>query len=392
MNSKTIDGTHGLDIVFFSQETYPEGGAACNRHLAYVEALAACGHTVRVYAIGREACAYKTPRFEVTGVGVNASNRVLFYLKAFAAMLFLCLGLAKGSGRKSKWVYLGTSGLLLLPITLVARLRGIRTFHERTELPSLMVGASSFNKLDHALYKSLLRQFSGIYVISNRLRDEMKQGLGVAAEVSVVNMIVDLSRFENLTRDFGSSMRTITYCGDLSSPKDGVDILLTAFARFRADGADCTLQLAGSTANEYFRNTLRPLVEQLALVDAVKFLGLVPRQDVPALLASSDLLVLARPNSAQAAYGFPTKLGEYLASRKPVLVTNTGEISSFLSDGHDVFFSEPDDADAFAERMGYIGRNYQHALTVGQNGFTAAREHFSAGSAAKRIETMLMKP
>lgn len=378
-----------MQITFFSQESYPEGGAACNRHLAYIDALAQRGHRVHLYAIGREDSSYAAPGFGVTGVQVRARGRILFHLKAFAAMSSLCLRLARGRELEKKWVYLGTSGLLLLPLAITAKLSGIPIFHERTELPSLMVGAGLVNRLDHALYRSLLRGFRGIYVISQRLAGEMKRQVGPSARVDVVNMIVDLSRFAALPRTDGASLRTLTYCGDLGSPKDGVDILVRAFARARAMGSDCVLKLAGNIDNAYFRNTLKPLIDQLDVGDRVEILGQVRRQDVPPLLASSDLLVLARPTSEQAAYGFPTKLGEYLASRKPVLVTDTGEISLFLDDRRNAFLSAPDDAEAFAERIRYIDQHYQEALQVGRNGYAAAHEHFSAGVAAERIESML---
>ena len=49
------------------------------------------------------------------------------------------------------------------------------------------------------------------------------------------------------------------------------------------------------------------------------------------------MLVLARPDNIQAKGGFPTKLGEYLATGNPVVVTKVGEIPNYLIDGVNAF-------------------------------------------------------
>lgn len=381
-----------MKLIFFSQESYPEGGAACNRHLAYMQGLASRGYDITLYAFGRQAVSYSTPALKVIGVNITARSRVLFHIKSCLAMFLLCLRLNKHATQELRWVYLGTSGLLLLPFMTVARVSGIRTFHERTELPSLMVGAGLFNKLDHTLYKLLLCGFLGIYVISRALQSEMRRLTGAGVKVYVVNMIVDLSRFQNVHEEPNSVLKTITYCGDLSSPKDGVDILIRSFALacVSINESPFILKLAGSTDNEYTQKKLRPLIDELNVSDKIEFLGQVRRQDVPALLSCSDLLVLARPSSEQAAYGFPTKLGEYLASKKPVLVTNTGEISMYLTDGVDVFLVQPNDVEAFAERIVEISRNYKEALRIGCNGYAAAEMYFSVTSAAECLETIFI--
>ena len=51
---------------------------------------------------------------------------------------------------------------------------------------------------------------------------------------------------------------------------------------------------------------------------------------------------MARPDSRQARGGFPTKLGEYLATGKPVCVTKVGEITVYLEDNVSAFLAEPE--------------------------------------------------
>ena len=66
--------------------------------------------------------------------------------------------------------------------------------------------------------------------------------------------------------------------------------------------------------------------------------------------------------------GFPTKLGEYLMSGTPVLLTDVGESSQYFIDEQDMFFAKPDSPIDFAHKIKYIKNNYKKAIEVAQSG------------------------
>jgi glycosyltransferase involved in cell wall biosynthesis len=68
------------------------------------------------------------------------------------------------------------------------------------------------------------------------------------------------------------------------------------------------------------------LIREYRLEGRIQWKGEVPRDQIPAILQHASLLVLPRPESKQAQGGFPTKLGEYLATGNPVCSTRVGEI------------------------------------------------------------------
>lgn len=70
---------------------------------------------------------------------------------------------------------------------------------------------------------------------------------------------------------------------------------------------------------------------------------------MPQMLKNAEALVLDRPNSLQAQYGFPTKLGEYLLTGNPVVVTKVGDIPLYLKDGVSALLSEDRNPKEFAE-------------------------------------------
>ena len=94
----------------------------------------------------------------------------------------------------------------------------------------------------------------------------------------------------------------------------------------------------------------RSRVASLGLAERVEFTGSVERAGLPGLLKEAAAFALPRASGLFSTAGFPTKLGEYLATGKPVVVATTGDIPLYLSDGVDAFFV-PDDTRAFAARL-----------------------------------------
>ena len=104
---------------------------------------------------------------------------------------------------------------------------------------------------------------------------------------------------------------------------------------------------------------------------------------------NANVLALARPDSHQAQGGFPTKLGEYLATGKPVCVTSVGEISDYLKDNISAFIAEPGNVDSFIDALNRVLCNAKHAEYVGLNGKIVAEKEFSIDIQSKRLATFL---
>ena len=144
------------------------------------------------------------------------------------------------------------------------------------------------------------------------------------------------------------------------------------------------LELAGG---DHADKTLQEnLIETLSLQNNVKYVGILTRTEIPTFLAGAKILVLARPQSKQAEGGFPTKLGEYLASGVPVCCTKVGEIPLYLNDKESVFFVEPGSPVSFMETMKYIIENPIEASEVGADGRLIAENTFGS---EKRVGELL---
>ena len=106
---------------------------------------------------------------------------------------------------------------------------------------------------------------------------------------------------------------------------------------------------------------------------------------IPDFLQKSAVLVLARPDNIQAKGGFPTKLGEYLATGRPVLVTTVSDIPIYIKHKQNGFLARPGSAVDFAEKLEDILSDYDMAERVGVEGKKLANTHFNNIYQAKRI-------
>ncbi len=130
---------------------------------------------------------------------------------------------------------------------------------------------------------------------------------------------------------------------------------------------------------------LQNIVKHLGLTGRVTFVGAVARSDIPHRLNAGDIMALPRASGTFSTAGFPTKLGEYLASGKPVVVTATGDIPVYLKDGVSAYLVPPDDSNAFAERLRYVISHPLESAEVGLRGRDVALCEFDSGRQTKRI-------
>ena len=97
---------------------------------------------------------------------------------------------------------------------------------------------------------------------------------------------------------------------------------------------------------------------------------------MPVILCNAKILVVSKPDTEQNSGNFPIKIGEYLATGVPVVVTCVGEIPLFIKDGESGFLAEPGNAVSFAKKMEEALANPDRSKTIGQNGKKIAEKMF----------------
>lgn len=258
----------------------------------------------------------------------------------------------------------------------------LTVYHEKSEYPELHL--ESFGaRLEYKSYISTCRRLNGLFPISNALKEYFVSKGVPEDRIQVVNMTVDPSRFMKLKKETVKE-KYIAYCGAVSNFKDGVDVLIKAFAIVAKQVADVKLYIIGGFPFKKDKEEDFELVKTLSIEDRVVFTGPIPREDMPQMLKNAEALVLARPDNIQAKYGFPTKLGEYLLTENPVVLTKVGDLPLFLKDGESAYLTTPGDIEEIASKM-IEALTSTKAQMIGKQGTALALKEFNSEIEAKKI-------
>ena len=284
--------------------------------------------------------------------------------------------------------------LYVLPIFVLSRLLKIRLVRDINEFPLYFFSASfntnRTNRLQKMLEKLSINLFDDLIIMTQTLIRYYKPLARKNVRIIHLPMTVDLDRFIMPIEDL-KKQSDIVYCGDLSQSKDGVLTLIQSFALITSEFPKHKLILIGHNRNISYMAKLKAMIIELGLFDRVVLTGYINSELIPDKLAKARLLVLARPDNIQARGGFPTKLGEYLATGIPVAVTAVGEIPLYLIDGFNAFFARPDDIVSFANAMRRALCDDALSLKVGNAGRATAMQHFSHSKQGKLLTNFLSR-
>ncbi len=362
--------------------SFQPNSASNNRSLAYLKALSHLGYRVSVYYLLPDAKKSRMPE-EYPGITVSYcwdqgyhSGRISKYL-SYVHYLFKIFKTVK----PGDIVYLyGEVDLLLL----LSHKKGIHIFHERTEHPSVLPPQGHLFKPSLKTYLKYCCKADRLFVISTCLRDYFIENGVSNDKITIVNSIVDTSRFEGIEKQ--ECEPYFAYCGNGNNKKDKVDELIKVFARVAARHEDIKFYIIGPTKQVYKdeKDNVQ-LVHELGLDERVVFTGMKPASEVPQLLVNAKALFLTRPDTLQNRAGFSTKLGEYLASGNPVVAAGVGDIPLYLIDHENAFLFEPGDFSAVEDAMEYILANPEAANKIGLAGKLAAETHFNSLIESKKL-------
>lgn len=384
---------------------FPNGFASTVRVTALARGLSEQGCRVRLLCLGpSEIPSLGVRNLEAAGRtdGVDfeyTSGRTTRGGTALEQAWLVLKGLAVGAARvlelhrreKVDAVLVSSDKWIVLPLFwLVAKRCGATYLCDQSEEPFYQVERSAaWRVVSAVLTHTLYRMYDGAIVISTHLERYMRPRMRRGAGLLRIPILLDAHRFARSAGPGPIEGEYVAFCGTLNEAKDGVLTLAKAFASICPEFPGLRLVLIGDSPKVSQIPRVRAFVDGLGIADRVVFVGIVGRSEPPQYLDRAAVLALARPSSLQASAGFPTKLGEYLATGRPVVVTRTGEIDTYLEDGVNVYFAPPDDVSAFADRLRHVLQRAGEAALVGRRGREAACEFFDYRANGLRIREFI---
>lgn len=274
-------------------------------------------------------------------------------------------------------------GLITVPLWFTAKALRIPIVKEMSEFPNsvLKAGKTEVGPMQLKLIKIEMMAFDGFIVISRSLKDFLCD-LFPLKKYLIVPINVQPERF---LQRIETKRKYITYTGTLSRKKDGVDILIKAFAILNDKYKDLYLRLIGGYSSDDDEQGITSLIQAEKLETKVEITGWQSRDTAAGYIMQAYILVLPRPQSIQAQGGFPTKLGEYLASGIPTLATRVGDIPNYLEDMNNAFLCSPDSLDELVGKLEFIHTNFDFAQSVAEKGKELALTVFNYKKQAEII-------
>lgn len=238
---------------------------------------------------------------------------------------------------------------------------------------------SMWDKLRYKLYHTFFRKR---IVMTKALENYYNKEIS-PKPTYILCTVLDEKRFEGIVRQ-PVDRKYICYMGNMMLTKDNVDNIVRAFSMVAHDFPDIDLHLYG-TPNSEDKAFVESCISECGMKERAFIKGRVDYEAVPQILVNATLLVASQPNTKRAEGGFPTKMGEYMMSHTPMLITDVGEIGEYVHDGETTFMVPPEDSVAYAEKIRYILTHESEAYQVASNAYAYAINNFTAKGATSEI-------
>jgi L-malate glycosyltransferase len=159
--------------------------------------------------------------------------------------------------------------------------------------------------------------------------------------------------------------------------------IFRSLAALRRRGVNARLTLAGDGSA---RLSLEAMVQDLDLVDTVEFLGAVPHDILPEVLARSDVFVSASHSDAA-----PQSVLEAMAIGLPVVVTRVGSLPLRIVEGESGFLFDPGDVDRLTSRLELLAADEALRRKMGQANRERASREFDVRKTVDRLEEIYQR-
>ena len=154
--------------------------------------------------------------------------------------------------------------------------------------------------------------------------------------------------------------------------RHGLDLAIQAVARLRAEIPNIQLHMYGEPT-DYLEKIMK-LVRELNLEGVVQSHGFKNLNEIASEISKIDLGLIPNRLSSFTEINFPTRIFEYLAMNKPVLVPSTKGIRDYFDD-IDILFFEGGNVDDLATKIKWAWQHPTELRQLMENGWMVYGKH-----------------
>ena len=232
------------------------------------------------------------------------------------------------------------------------------------------------------LIKRIKKIADGLVVISTALEKKYRKLTYGQLPIHLRPISIDPKRFMVDSGLFGKNP-TMFYSGSFGV-KDGVSELLDAFESLAARHTNLKLIMTGRGTEQRMKEVFER-IKASPVKNRIEYKGYLDDDEYYETLKKADIPCMTRINSGYANAGFPFKLGEFLATGKPVIASKVSDIEKIMKDQYDAILVEPSDSAEIASAVEYLLTSPKIASEIGKRGRDKAHKLFNYQSQGKEL-------
>lgn len=381
-----------MNVYIVTREQFPNGMASTKRITCLSKAIISQGISCKVLIYTRTEVYGKKPKntnnkgvfedipFQYMGEtplrGKNSIIRQFHDITDKIRLLFFFLNYLKKNdiviscvGQDAKYIHF---------LIKVIHYRKAKFVREICELPYGTGKESNYTiKMRNYVLEKIISKCDGIISISDTLSSLCATYKTKECPIIKVPILVDYKQY--YLEDHSSEVEVpyIFHSGTLYDQKDGILGMLKAFGK-ATQKLDKNIHFisTGTPNKSPHYHDIKRIIKDYQLEDKVTFTGYLSNEQLKDFLSKASLTIINKYPNQQNTYCFSTKLGEYLAAGKPVIITKVGEAMNWLKDGVNAFIIEPNNTDILATTIINAFNNSERRKRIALNGQIVCKNSF----------------
>ena len=401
-----------MKILFVTHYFPPEVNAPANRTHEHCRRWVADGHEVTVltgvpnHPRGRIFDGYENRWFQEESIDGIRVLRTWMYLapnSGFARRVanYLCFALtailaSRRAGKPdlviatSPQFFVGIAGAVIARLKRRPFVLEIRDLWPKSVVELGQLGKGPILSVLEGLEKWLYRSASGVVVNTRTFRQHIMDRGVAERDIELIYNGIDpalfspRSRNDRLLEAHGLSDHfTIAYVGTLGLAH-GLTLLIDVAERFKNRPA-LRFVLIGDGAD---REKLETEIERRGL-DNIVMLGLQPRESMPDWIASIDLLLVILRDLPVFETVIPSKIFEFLAQERPVVLAAKGEIRRMMEEARGALVIDPEAEDQMVAAIETVMNHPDEAAARAESGRRWVEKGYIRDDLARRMAVFL---
>lgn len=385
-----------LNVVFLCMFPYPQGMAGSKDMQRAIDGMKDDPDISIHVVVTRQSSRMNPLSGNYHGTPYETLMGDQFQLKALLTALLLHLRARRAMqrlfqpDRKNVLFIFGPPMLENVPTIRYARRLGYKTAFDIVEDNdfAFQLSKSLWHRVNNLYTRRATRNIAaladGLVVISNHLENKLRKQTGGMLPIHHRHIIIQFERFPEGSPRFGDPT-ALFYAGSFNS-KDGIPFLLDAFDQLARDRSNLRLVLTGKGTSEDMEKVMARINDS-PYRERIEYKGYLDDPAFYATLNSVDIPCMTRINSGYANAGFPYKLGEYLATGKPVIASRISDVESMLEDRREAMLVKPEDSGEIVKAVTHLLDHPEEARAIGRQGREKAKTLFDYRMQGKLLAT-----